>query len=303
MTEIVSLSKSSKVQTGFMPLEDMLGAFFEDNARQHSIDMDIADLGKRLLALGWCEHVTYNARLGKIVDGHGRVLACRWLSEQSPEWFDLQMRNAKQRSPLTTSDEERYSPLYWTNVSIIATNLDTVSHAAMNLGLNNEKSFGYDDETKVSKITSSFSDDELEIAGFDRKVKAVAEAIAQMSETEFQDKQYFERPDATDYSVRDKEGDRLEMPVTVSNDDDSDDDLDNDESDFEEDEEAIAPEPKAAYVPKVLLLAVPFGDWRKFNKWKKEKSIDKDTDAFWKGLQEAFPDDLSFAKAIDPDLD
>ena len=53
---------------------------------------------------------------------------------------------------------------------------------------------------------------------------------------------------------------------------------------------------KEVYVPKILNLALPWADWKKWKAWKQENGIDKDADAFWKGLQEAFPDDLSFAK-------
>ena len=279
MQQIPSLSKSSKVQTGFLPLEDMLAAFYEDNAREHSLDLDLIDLAMRLLALGWCEHITYNQKLNRIVDGHGRVLASQWLSERSPDWFALQLKIAKQRG-ITEADEERYLPLYWTQVSIIATTLIDDDHAAMNLGLNAEKAFGVDDPDKVKQLLSGLTEDEQAIAGFGAKVKQVVEAIAHMNDNEFQDKQYFEREDATDYSVRDKEGDREEMPVSVSNMDDDDD---------------IEPV-KEVFVPKILNLALPWSDWKMWKKWKQDNGIDKDADAYWKGLQEAFPDDLSFAK-------
>ena len=291
MPEIQSLSRSSKVQTGFLPLEDLLNAFYEDNARSHSLELDLEDLAMRLLALGWCEHITYNQKLNRIVDGHGRVLASKWLSERSPDWFALQLKFAQQKGISATDEErERYSPLYWTQVSIIATTLTDDDHAAMNLGLNAEKAFGIDDPDKVNKLLSGLDEEERAIAGFSAKVKAAVKdyaeaAIAHMEDNEFQDKQYFERPDATDYSVRDKDEDREEMPITVSNLDDSDDDY----------ELPV----KDVYVPKILNLALPWGDWKKWKAWKQDNGIDKDADAFWKGLQEAFPDDLSFAAKKD----
>lgn len=295
MPEIQSLSKSSKVQTGFLPLEDLLNAFYEDNAREHSLELDLEDLAMRLLALGWCEHITYNQKLNKIVDGHGRVLAAQWLSERSPDWFALQLKVEKERIEkqnknrsdkyyLSEADEERYTPLYWLQVSIIATTLVEDDHAAMNLGLNAEKAFGVDDPEKVNKLLSGLDDDEKAIAGFSAKVKQAIATYADNipNENDYQDKQYFERPDATDYSVRDKDEYMEEMPVTVSNLDDSDDDYE--------------PVEKEVYSPTILNLALPWGDWKKWKAWKQEKGIDKDADAFWKGLQEVFPDDLSFAK-------
>ena len=257
----------------------MLAAFYKDNAREHSLDLDLIDLAMRLLALGWCEHITYNQKLNKIVDGHGRVLASQWLSERSPDWFALQLKIAQQRG-ITEADEERYSPFYWTQVSIIATTLVDDDHAAMNLGLNAEKAFGVDDPDKVKQLLSGLTEDEQAIAGFGAKVKQVVEAIAHMNDNEFQDKQYFEREDATDYSVRDKEGDRVESPVTVMDMDDDDD----------------AEPVKEMFVPKILNLALPWSDWKKWKAWKQDNGIDKDADAYWKGLQEAFPDDLSFVK-------
>lgn len=288
MPEIQSLSKSSKVQTGFLPLEDLLNAFYEDNARQHSLELDLEDLAMRLLALGWCEHVTYNQKLNRIVDGHGRVLACKWLSERSPDWFALQLKFAQQRG-ISEADAERYSPLYWMQVSIIATTLTSEDHAAMNLGLNAEKAFGVDDPDKVKRLLDGLDDEERAIAGFSDKVKqaiatyAVSDSLS--SDGDFQDKQYFERPDATDYSVRDKDEDKDKMPVTVSNLDDSDDDY----------ELPV----KEVYVPKILNLALPWADWKKWKQWKQDNGIDKDADAYWKGLQEVFPDDLSFAKKLE----
>jgi len=284
MPEIYSLSKSSKVQTGFLPLEDLLNAFWEDNARQHSLELDLEDLAMRLLALGWCEHITYNQKLNRIVDGHGRVLASKWLSERSRDWFALQLKFAQQKG-ISEADEERYSPLYWTQVSIIATTLTDDDHAAMNLGLNAEKAFGVDDPDKVNKLLSGLDDEDRAIAGFGAKVRQVVDAIAHMESNEFQDKQYFERSNAIDYSVRDRDEDREEMPVTRSNNDDYDDE----------------PVVKEVYVPKILNLALPWGDWKKWKQWKQENDIDKDSDAYWKGLQEAFPDDLSFTKKLEGD--
>jgi hypothetical protein len=242
----------------------------------------------RLLALGWCEHITYNQKLNKIVDGHGRVLASKWLSERSPDWFALQLKFAQQRG-ISEADAERYSPLYWNQVSIIATTLTDDDHAAMNLGLNAEKAFGVDDPDKVKKLLDGLDDEERAIAGFSAKVKAAVKdyaesAIAHMEDNEFQDKQYFERPDAIDYSVRDKDEYMGESPVTVSNSDDDDD---------------YEPVVKDVFVPKILNLALPWGDWKKWKAWKQDNGIDKDADAYWKGLQQAFPDDLSFAAKKD----
>ena len=185
MPEIYSLSKSSKVQTGFLPLEDLLNAFYEDNAREHSLELDLEDLAMRLLALGWCEHVTYNQKLNRIVDGHGRVLAAKWLSERSPDWFALQLKFAQQRG-ISATDEERYSPLYWTQVSIIATTLTDDDHAAMNLGLNAEKAFGVDDPDKLNKLLAGLDDEDRAIAGFSAKVKQAIATYGNISEATLQ---------------------------------------------------------------------------------------------------------------------
>lgn len=283
MTEkIYSLSKSAKVQTGFLPLEDLLDAFWEDNARQHSLELDLEDLAMRLLALGWCEHVTYNQKLNRIVDGHGRVLASKWLSERSPYWFELQLKFAKEKierqnkkrsdkQELSPEDEERYSPLYWTQVSIIATTLTDDDHAAMNLGLNAEKAFGVDDPDKVNKLLQDLDEDDRAIAGFSAKVK---QAIATYADTnpndnDYQDKQHFERSDATDYSVRDR-GDRVQ---------------DGDITEYDE-------QPDRAY-PKVLNLAITWGDRKKWTEWARQNNTKNDTETFWRGLQQCFPDDLA----------
>jgi|GEM_PF-6606426 len=270
MPEIYSLSKSSKVQTGFLPLEDMLNAFWEDNARQHSLELDLEDLAMRLLALGWCEHITYNQKLNRIVDGHGRVLACKWLSERSPDWFALQLKFAQQKN-ISEADEERYSPPYWNQVSIIATTLTDDDHAAMNLGLNAEKAFGVDDPDKVKRLLDGLDDEERAIAGFSAKVRQAVQDYAASEGAiagDYQDKEHFERDDATDYSVRDK-GDRVQ---------------DGDITEYDD-------EPEQRF-PKVLNLAVTWGDRKKWGEWCRENNTKNDTDTFWKGLQERFPDDL-----------
>ena len=269
MPEIYSLSKSAKVQTGFLPLEDLLDAFWEDNARQHSLELDLEDLAMRLLALGWCEHVTYNQKLNRIVDGHGRVLAAKWLSERSPDWFALQLKFAQQKG-ISEADEERYSPLYWTQVSIIATTLTDDDHAAMNLGLNAEKAFGVDDPDKVNKLLSGLDEDDRAIAGFSAKVKQAIATYADIDPNgnDYQDKQHFERSDATDYSVRDK-GDRVQ---------------DGDITEYDE-------QPDRVY-PKVLNLAITWGDRKKWTEWARQNNAKNDTETFWRGLQQRFPDDL-----------
>jgi hypothetical protein len=280
-----------KVETSWMPLEEIVDCFYRDNPRSHSLDGDIKRTANRLLSVGWLEHVTFNETNRKIVDGHGRVLAAQWLSEQSSDWFSLQFATWKRRNPDgDTSSEERFNPAYWQQVAIIKVNLDEPGHIAMLLGLNNEKSFGVDDPTKLEAIAASLDDEDKALAGFAVKVRQVVqEAIATGSLEEspsgdYEGKQYFERPDATDYSVgKDTSASNAiaESGEVVSDNFEYDEDA---EPDYEE------YEPEEIHVPQktALNISLPFPDWKKFNAWKKEKGIAKDSDAFWKGLQEVF---------------
>lgn len=257
-------ARTSKVQIGFIPLEDMLQASYELNPRQHSIDLDIRSLAHRLLALGWCEHITVNARNGKIVDGHGRVMACEWLSNQSEEWFAAMWDSAANN--LTESDRERYSPVYWLQCSVIVANLDEESHAAVNLGLNNEKVQGVDDPAKISALADRFSEQDKALAGFAVRIQAIASEISSLPSVDFQGKQVFEHPDATDYC---------------------------------QDDEAIQPDESSEdepILPRILNLSVTFTDWKKWKAYKDSHGYTKDADCFYAGLREVFPSDLSFAK-------
>lgn len=141
-------------------LPELLNAFYELNPVDHPIEGTIK-IAHSLLSLGWLEHVTLNLRLERIVDGHDRVLAAKWLSEQEQSWFDAQIPPT-----LDPKDKSRYSPDYWNHVPCAVVNMDQSSHAAMTIGLNNEKSQGVDDDLKTRQILVNIDEDGQWLAGY-----------------------------------------------------------------------------------------------------------------------------------------
>jgi len=305
----------TKVSTQVKPIEQLLSAFYQDNPRSHSLDTDITILAERLLSAGWCEHVTYNDRNKTIVDGHGRVLAAEWLSQQDPEWFNFKLSQYMLKHPeLTNSESDRFNPLYWQQVPVIVTSLDDVTHAALTIGLNNEKASGIDNPTKIKALVDMLDDSDRALIGFEAKVKRVIEQVRQSgtfidedtktsvtnsnpktaTDTEFQDKQRFESPDATDYSVSIDEGDN---DAEFYSGDVGGSFVSNHGGEaingFVEDE-LPEPEPPIKKEPEktVLPIALPWLDHKKFKAWQKANGCESESVAFWKGMQSVFPEEL-----------
>jgi len=96
-------------RVSFLPTDDLLNASHAQNVVKHSLDGDVKELAISLLEGGWVEPITLNSLNHTLVGGHGRVMACDWLRNQSPEWFDhrkekyevrsakYEARNAKQK--------------------------------------------------------------------------------------------------------------------------------------------------------------------------------------------------------------
>jgi hypothetical protein len=140
-------------------LPELLNAFYELNPVHHPLEGTIK-IAHSLLSLGWLEHVTLNLRLERIVDGHDRVLAAKWLSEQEQSWFDSQTPQT-----IEPKDKTRYSPDYWLYVPCAIVDLDKSSHAAMTLGLNNEKVQGIDDQVKTQFVLNNIDEHGQWLAG------------------------------------------------------------------------------------------------------------------------------------------
>jgi hypothetical protein len=271
---------TTKVNTAIKSLDEMLQAFYEHNPRQHSLDTDIIPLAERMLKAGWCEHVTFNTRNNRIVDGHGRVLAAQWLSERSPDWFDMRLAEQSLSNP-NDPYLGRYFPFYWTQIPVILTDLDSNAHGAIAIGLNTEKSCGTDNPVKIDALLRKMDRKSRELAGFKAKIKEAIETVTPhfeaivSDEDDYQEaKQHFELPTATDYSVGmdESDNDAEFYSGEVS-------------SNFEYDQELPEPLPKKEPEKTMLNLSLSWLDWKKFKAWQKANACENESQAFWKGMQ------------------
>jgi hypothetical protein len=265
-------------------VDDLLTCFHPNNPVAH--DKDIPDLAASLLQAGWVEPICLNQRNALIVGGHGRVMAADWLRQQNPEWFGHQFELWQVNHEATPSDRERFSPDYWMQALVLLVDLSKSEHEAMLIRLNDTESQGKDDPQRLKALLNDLPGRLRQLAGYtpEPQTKSATHnsSIAEMSETDFQDKQVFDRPDATDYRVRNapepNTAEHFSGDVTEYQDDDE-----IDPAMVEEEEESEPEPPKAPPPVRALSISLTWAQWKQWNAWKRDRQISKDTDAFVAG--------------------
>lgn len=212
----------SDIQVIQMPTNDLLSSFDPENPRDHDTGDggDVVRNAISLLEAGWVEiGVAYNANLQRLTGGHGRVMAADWLRNQSGDWFEDRWekwlaRNPDGRPGLAELHKPRFNPSYWNQCPAKISQLDEATHRAMLIRLNNTAVEGTDNSAKMAALLSKIPKQGDELAGWEASTKNAfmsaflvkkkeAKEVEAAAEAEFEGKQVFERPDATDYSVRD----------------------------------------------------------------------------------------------------
>lgn len=298
-----------KADVGWHPTVELKAAFHPLNPNVHP---DIPALALSLLEGGWIEPVTLNLRNNLLVGGHHRVLAAQWLSAQSIDWFS---HRSQLWSAVHGDDAAaliRFAPDYWQSSLVLRVNLSEEEHHAMLLRLNDVEAQGKDDETKLRSILdglpgrlrslatgkadqkppleqpkaiASPADVPLEqsAASTSSPVRLSAHGEAHPQDAapapeDFQDKQYFEAPDAIDKRVKD-----APEPNTAEH--FSGDVVEYEDEEFiaEEEEEEEEELPKAPPPVRSLSISLTWAQWKLWNAYKRDRQISRDTDAFVKG--------------------
>lgn len=224
-------TKSPETEVVWMPTARLKEAFFELNPRIHTLDTDVKGLALRLLDAGWMEiGISYNEQTERLVGGHGRVEACLWLAEQDEDWFADRWEKWLQANPdrkeLAHQHHDRFNAEYWTQAPVKLNRVDQTTHNAMVIALNNQAVEGKDDPKRVAALLAQLPKQFDDMAGWEssaksaftsaflekKKVAEAAEAEEEAAQTEYQNKQRFERDDATEY----EEGDEPEDATAES---------------------------------------------------------------------------------------
>lgn len=271
-------------RVSFLPTDTLLTTFHEQNVVKHSLEGDVKELAISLLEGGWVEPVTLNSLNQRMVGGHGRVMACDWLRNQSPDWFDHRWELWRSHHEETKIDQERFSPVYWNEALVLHVELTDGEHEAMLIRLNDTECQGKDDPERLKTLLADLPARLRHLAGYKQ-----AEAEPESQEPETQDKQQFARSDAIDYSVRDEAGlnDAIGESGSISSHQDAgvidpdqpwlEEEEEFEDDDEEDDEEDVIP------VVRSLSLSISWAQWKEWNAWKKANGISRDTDAFVKG--------------------
>jgi len=151
-------------------LSELMAALDPDNPRIHTTKTDIPTLALRLLHYDWQKIATYNKRNKLLVGGHGRVMACEHLVQQSKEWFDdqwdrfVESNTGKLTEGEVISTKLRFAPKYWLQVPILVVDLNDKDHKIALLALNKAK--GEDNPLKIAKLLSKMNELDAEAAGW-----------------------------------------------------------------------------------------------------------------------------------------
>lgn len=157
-----------KPDTENKSLADLMAALDPDNPRIHT--GDIPSLAIRLLHYDWQKLPTYNKRNGLLAGGHGRVMACEYLVQQSKEWFEEQYDRFlnSHKNQLTEAEfnkaKLRFAPKYWLQIPVKVIDKGDRDHKIILMALN--KADGQDDEAKVAKILARMNELNLEATGY-----------------------------------------------------------------------------------------------------------------------------------------
>ena len=157
-----------KPDTENKSLAELMAALDPDNPRIHK--GDIPSLAIRLLHYDWQKLPTYNKRNGKLAGGHGRVMACEYLVQQSKEWYQEQYDRylISHKNQLTEAEfakaKIRFAPKYWLQIPVLVIDKGDRDHKIILMALNTAD--GQDDEAKVAKILARMGELNLEATGY-----------------------------------------------------------------------------------------------------------------------------------------
>ena len=147
------------------PVAEMMAAMREDNPRIHSVDGDVKKIAQSLLWADWCELPSLNEDNGQLIGGHGRVMACEWLIQQTREWFDAQWELYRTSDPaISANNKERFCPTYWLRVPLKVSGFDEDLHKAMMIRLNNADVRGQSNEEMKATLLAKMKPEVAEIA-------------------------------------------------------------------------------------------------------------------------------------------
>jgi hypothetical protein len=199
----------------WLPTRTVLEKFHPENPREHAEEHDLPWIRESLLDFGWLTYPTIQQNLdgglGYLISGHGRTIGADWLSQQDDDFFASEWNRwikATGRDKIATKHQERFCADYWLKTPVIPTTLDELSQKSALLRLNNTSHDGRDDPGKIAAILAQMPKRQIKSAGWDTSTaNSFMQAFLQRKEEEpaeeefdYQEKEYFERPDATDYS-------------------------------------------------------------------------------------------------------
>ena len=246
LAEITLEPKKYVDQIVWVPVDELLDAHHPDNPRIHKSDEDVPKIAKSLLWFGWGEvGISFNPLTGRITGGHGRTMAVKQLQEQDDEAFEAQwerwLKEDESRKEIAELASERFKPSYWFQCPVNICILSSIDQKTLMVRLNDKQNDGRDDPAKMAAILTTIPKKMVADTGWSTdQVDAFRRAFMERPKepeplsfddsssgeggTEYEGKQYFERPDATDYSGEEKDdywdADAVEEsgPVIVSGD-------------------------------------------------------------------------------------
>ena len=196
---------------------EIIRRFHPENPRDHTEEHDLPWIRESLLDFGWLTYPTIqqnlDGSLGYLISGHGRAIGADWLSQQDDDFFSTEWNRwikATGRDKIAKLHQNRFCADYWSKAPVIPTTLDELSQKSALLRLNNTSHDGQDDPGKIAAILAQMPKRQIQSAGWDTSTaNTFMQAFLQRKEQEpaeeeefdYQDKEYFEYPDATDYSV------------------------------------------------------------------------------------------------------
>jgi|694.fasta_scaffold97953_2 hypothetical protein len=212
-------------QIVWVPVNELLEAHHPDNPRIHKNEDDVPKIAKSLLWFGWGEvGISFNPVSGRITGGHGRTMAVKQLFDQDPETFDAQwekwLKEDASRQEIASLAADRFKSSYWSHCPVHICMLSSIDQKTLMVRLNDKQQDGKDDPAKMAAILTQIPKQMVQDTGWSvAQVDAFKRAFMEKpkepeplvfenpsessspgEEIEYEGKQYFERPDATDYS-------------------------------------------------------------------------------------------------------
>ncbi|MBN3993868.1 MAG: hypothetical protein HWQ36_26140 [Nostoc sp. NMS2] len=211
----------------WLPTRTIIEKFHPENPREHTEEHDLPWIRESLLDFGWLTYPSIqqnlDGSLGYLISGHGRTIGADWLSQQDDDFFTQEWNRwikATGRDKIANKHQGRFCGDYWLNTPVIPVTLDDLSQKSALLRLNNNSHDGRDDPGKIAAILAQMPKRQIKAAGWDTSTAnsfmqafLIRKEEEPQSEEEYQEKEYFERPDATDYS-----GNTVDVEARESND-------------------------------------------------------------------------------------